>query len=84
MNLKMFPNKVQSIKNIDGFFNEMRISLSENKTAIARQVGGRIPDNIFPVESSNGEKLRKNLATKGYVRFEKELTANFKLASSLS
>jgi hypothetical protein len=79
MNLKMFPSKNEGIKQTQQFFKEMRASLTQDKTAIARQVAGRIPDNIFPIHQSDNSGPRKNIATKGRVRFDKELTSNFKL-----
>ena len=79
MNLKMFPSKMEGLQNTHGFFHEMRTSLLDNGTAIARQVGGRIPDNIFPIKATEGSDLRKNIATKGRVQFDKELTNDFKL-----
>lgn len=80
MNLKMFPSKLDGVRSTQQFFKEMRASLLEDGTALARQVGGRIPDNIFPVEASKEGDLRKNIASKGRIRFDKELSPNFKLA----
>lgn len=77
MNLKMFPNKHEGTIRTQQFFNEMRTSLLANRTAIARQVEGKIPDNIFPTHQSEGSALRKNIATKGRVHFDKELSPNF-------
>lgn len=79
MNLKMFPSKTEGLRQTHGFFQEMRTSLFDSRTAIARQVDGRVPDNIFPIQATEGPDLRQNIATKGRVRFDKELTSNFKL-----
>lgn len=79
MNLKMFPSKTEGLRQTHGFFQEMRTSLSDSRTAIARQVDGRVPDNIFPILATEGSDLRQNIATKGRVRFDKELTSDFKL-----
>jgi len=74
MNLKMFPSKTEGLRQTHGFFQEMRTSLFDSRTAIARQVDGRVPDNIFPIQATEGPDLRQNIATKGRVRFDKELT----------
>jgi hypothetical protein len=79
MNLKMFPNKEHGLESTIQFFKEMRNTLLENGTAVARQVDGRIPDNIFPIKSASDNDLRTNIATKGSVRFEKPLSSNFNL-----
>lgn len=79
MNLRMFPDKTEGLQRTRDFFQEMRTSLLDDGTAIARQVDGRIPDNIFPLQSIEGSDLRQNIATKGRVRFDKELTSDFKL-----
>lgn len=60
-------------------FERMRDSIFIHKTAISRQIQGRIPDNNFGDETNPGSGLRKNLVSIGTVDIKKQLEPNFLL-----
>lgn len=60
-------------------FERMRDSIFIHKTAISRQIQGRIPDNNFGDETNPGSGLRKNLVSIGTVDINKQLEPNFLL-----
>jgi hypothetical protein len=76
MNLRMFPNPEAGLQSIQAFFAEMRHSLLEQGTALAKVAGLSIPDN--PFQATAGGK-RQSIVQKGVVHFDKTLTLDFYL-----
>lgn len=76
MRLQMFPDADRALKNIDVFFGEMRTSLLQDGTAIARVKSGEIPDNPFG-DAQGG--IRYSSVTKAKVHFDKALDEDFRL-----
>jgi hypothetical protein len=60
-------------------FESMRDSILIDKTAISRQIQGRIPDNNFGDDKNLDSGLRKNLVSIGTVDINKKLEPNFLL-----
>jgi hypothetical protein len=60
-------------------FESMRDSILIDKTAISRQIQGRIPDNNFGDDKHLDSGLRKNLVSIGTVDINKQLEPNFLL-----
>jgi hypothetical protein len=63
------------------FYRDTRRSLLEERRAISKTIGGRVPDNTFGEARDGRQNLRRSLATHGEVSFAgKELSADFTLA----
>ena len=77
MNLEMFSNPDAGLNSICTFFPEMRKSLIEDKLALSKVSQGSIPANPFGGDS--GSKGRSSIVKKEYVKFDKPLSADFKL-----
>ena len=60
-------------------FERMRDSILIDKTAISRQIQGRIPDNNFGDDKNPDSGLRTNLVSIGTVDINKQLEPNFLL-----
>jgi hypothetical protein len=64
---------------VAGQFERMRDSILIDKTAISRQIQGRVPDNNFGEDKDLNSGLRKNLVSIGTVDINKQLEPNFLL-----
>ena len=60
-------------------FEEMRTSIYNHKTALSRQIQGRIPDNNFGEDKDQNSGLRKNLVSIGHVEINNQLEPDFLL-----
>lgn len=75
MNLKMFPDRNSSLKNIRSFFEEMRGMINREKKAVSRIKDGKIPTNPF----ESGADNRKSIVEKGVFEIDKPLHDDFDL-----
>ena len=64
---------------IERFFEDTRQSIRNDKTALSKHAGGRVPDN--PVAGEYGQSgVRESIASWGKIHIEKELSPDFVLA----
>ena len=66
---------------IEAYYADARRSLLEDRRAVSKTVGGRVPDNTFGEGRSGADGLRQSLASRQEVSFEgKKLSPDFTLA----
>lgn len=75
MNLKLFPNKTEGLKNTIEFFEKMRTMIDEEGFAISKVKDGVIPTNPF----EEGESNRSSIVKKEKFKIEKQLSPNYLL-----
>jgi hypothetical protein len=75
MNLKLFPNKKEGLKNTIDFFDKMRTLIDEEGFAISKVKDGAIPTNPF----EEGESNRTSIVKKEKFKIEKQLSPDYVL-----
>jgi hypothetical protein len=75
MNLKLFPNKKEGLKNTIDFFDKMRTMIDEEGFAISKVKEGAIPTNPF----EEGETNRTSIVKKEKFKIEKQLSPDYVL-----
>ncbi|WP_339609034.1 hypothetical protein [uncultured Planktosalinus sp.] len=73
MNLKLFPNKSEGLKNTIEYFENMRRMIDEEGYAISKVKDGAIPTNPF----EEGESNRSSIVKKGKFKIEKQLSSDY-------
>lgn len=64
---------------LERVFRRMRKMIRTEKVAMSKQIGGAIPDNPFGEAKDTATGLRKQLASKGEVTIDKDLSRDFPL-----
>ncbi|GGE00842.1 sulfotransferase [Planktosalinus lacus] len=75
MNLKLFPDKTEGLKNTIDFFENMRTMIDEEGFAISKVKDGVIPTNPFEEGASN----RTSIVKKGKFKINKQLSPDYVL-----
>jgi hypothetical protein len=73
---RIIRSREKVLQATDVFFNDMRRSLYQTRTAFSKNANGTIPDN--PISSSPGK--REAMVKNSLIKFNKELSRNFLLA----
>lgn len=73
MNLKMFSNKSEGLKNTIDFFEKMRKMIVEDGYAISKVKNGTIPTNPF----EEGKTNRTSIVKKEKFKIDKQLSTDF-------
>lgn len=73
MNLKMFSNKSEGLKNTIDFFEKMRKMIVEDGYAISKVKNGAIPTNPF----EEGKTNRTSIVKKEKFKIDKQLSTDF-------
>ncbi len=76
MNLKMFPNPIAAISQVQQFFSQMRSSILETGTALSKVKGEGVPENPF---ADDQNARRKSVVQKGILKFDKPFSPDFQL-----
>ncbi|MDP8978378.1 MAG: glycosyltransferase [Actinomycetota bacterium] len=63
---------------IAGFFDAQRAAILADHVAVSKAIGGRDTDNFFEAAPTT-DGLRHDIAERGHVRVDKELSAGFRL-----
>jgi hypothetical protein len=63
---------------LERYFRRMRRMIRTQRVAVSKQIGGKIPDNPFGQER-DAAGLRRQLASKGEISVNKDLSRNFAL-----